>query len=288
MAESEAGTGNERRFLYPTDEDLRVPKVGSSAAEGRYWGEKYCSERSIRAGAIGAAQEQSKFAQASPGGVSLAVIGTSHLAFCTAVAAARNGFTVYPEEEIEKAELVIVAEDTPTTTAGIRNEVYIADKIRSITSEFVVVASQVSPGFCKRMGTSIYHQPEQLRILSATENALHPHRIVVGCAQPTKFEELPAAYRTYLTAFNWPVLLMSYEEAEFSKIAINMWLAAQVDTTNRLAAAAAKVGASWERIAEAMRLDPRIGKDAYLTPGRWQDSLHLLRDHVTLTEIEHK
>ena len=134
----------------------------------------------------------------------------------------------------------------------------------------------------------MYHQPEQLRIITATENACNPPRIIVGCAEPTKFEELPAAYRIYLTAFNCPVLLMSYEEAEFSKIAINMWLAAQVDTTNRLADAAEKVGAKWERIAEAMRLDPRIGKDSYLTPGRWQDSLHLLRDSVTLDEIERK
>lgn len=220
--------------------------------------------------------------------MNVCVVGKSHLAFCTAVAAASRGFTVYPEEEIEKAELVIVAHDTWTNLQGIRDE----RGIRAIclglekNARILVVSSQVSTGFTRALGIACYHQPEQLRILTATENACNPPRIVVGCAEPTKFEELPAAYRTYLTAFNCPVLLMSYEEAEFSKIAINMWLAAQVDTTNRLAAAAAKVGAKWERIAEAMRLDPRICKDAYLTPGRWQDSLHLLRDHVTLGEIE--
>ena len=136
------------------------------------------------------------------------------------------------------------------------------------------------------MQKDCYHQPEQLRILSATDNALHPPRIVVGCAQPTAFEELPAAYRTYLQSFDCPIILTDYETAEFSKIAINMWLAAQVDCTNRLSAAAAKVGADWQTVAKAMRLDPRIGPEAYLVPGRWQDSLHLLRDHVTLTEIE--
>jgi hypothetical protein len=30
--------------------------------------------------------------------------------------------------------------------------------------------------------------------------------------------------------------------------------------------------------------DKRIG--TYTTPGRWQDSIHLLRDYVTLKEIE--
>ena len=48
---------------------------------------------------------------------------------------------------------------------------------------------------------------------------------------------------------------------------------------------AAKVGAKWERVAEALRCDSRIGPHAYLTPGRWQDSRHLLRDHVTLEEL---
>ena len=78
---------------------------------------------------------------------------------------------------------------------------------------------------------------------------------------------------------------MSWEDAEFAKIAINMFLASQVDTTNRLAAAAAKVSADWGKIAVVLAHDQRIGPHAYLTPGRWQDSLHLLRDAVTLEEI---
>ena len=218
--------------------------------------------------------------------MNVCVVGKSHLAFCTAVAAASRGCKVYPEEEIEKAELVLFAQDVETDGDGHRKLGAIKTSVLRLAKSILAICSQVPPGFTRSLGFPCFHQPEQLRIVTATDNACNPPRIVVGCAEPTKFEELPAAYRTYLTAFNCPVLLMSYEEAEFSKIAINMWLAAQVDTTNRLAAAAAKVGASWERIAEAMRLDPRIGKDAYLTPGRWQDSLHLLRDHVTLEEIE--
>lgn len=225
--------------------------------------------------------------------VNVCVVGTSHLAFCTAVAAAKRGHTVYSEEEIEKAELVLVAQDVWTDKNGQRD----TRGIRAIVEETLlessksspicmVVCSQVECGFTRSLGLQVYHQPEQLRIVTATENACNPPRIVVGCAEPTTFEELPAAYRAYLASFECPVILTDYETAEFSKIAINMWLAAQVDTTNRLAAAAAKVGADWETVAKAMRLDPRIGPEAYLTPGRWQDSLHLLRDSVTLTEIE--
>jgi UDPglucose 6-dehydrogenase len=97
---------------------------------------------------------------------------------------------------------------------------------------------------------------------------------------------LPTVYASYLASFGCPILRVTWEEAELSKIAVNTFLASQVETTNRLAAAAKKVGARWERVAEALRLDARIGPKAYLNPGRWQDSRHLLRDSITLREIE--
>ncbi len=78
---------------------------------------------------------------------------------------------------------------------------------------------------------------------------------------------------------------MSWEEAEFSKIAVNMMLAAQVDYTNRMSEVVSKYGAKWENVSKALYLDKRIGKEAYLTPGRWQDSKHLLRDFVTLEAL---
>jgi hypothetical protein len=49
---------------------------------------------------------------------------------------------------------------------------------------------------------------------------------------------------------------------------------------------AQRVGARWEYIAKVLSMDSRIGPRAYLDPGRWQDSRHLLRDERTLKEIE--
>ena len=70
-----------------------------------------------------------------------------------------------------------------------------------------------------------------------------------------------------------------------TKIAVNMMLAAQVDYTNRMSAACAKVGADWREVSKALKHDKRIGPEAYLTPGRWQDSKHLYRDYVTLEAL---
>lgn len=145
----------------------------------------------------------------------------------------------------------------------------------------LILTSQVPPGFTRALGVSnILHQPETLRIVDAEERALHPEYIAVG--GPYVFEP---EYADYLLRFQCPVLRMTWEEAEFSKIAVNMFLAAQVDATNKLAAIATTVNVDWGCVVKALKYDKRIGAHAYLKPGRWQDSKHLLRDHVTLEAI---
>ena len=146
----------------------------------------------------------------------------------------------------------------------------------------LVLTSQVPPGFTRSLGIeNIFHQAETLRIIDAELRAFHPEYIAVGGEA-----KIGTHYANYLAAFHCPVLRMTWEEAEFSKIAVNMTLASQVDNANRLAAVAAKVGANWDVVCQALKLDSRIGGRSYLKPGRWQDSKHLLRDSVTLEELE--
>lgn len=216
----------------------------------------------------------------------VAFLGTSHAAQHLSAAAKEKGFTLVPQED---AELVFVSEDTPTDANGYRDLKVIrglVDQARQTTVP-IVLTSAVPPGFTRSLGLEIWHQAETLRIKDAEERARKPEMIIVGEKNPGQgFRDLPPSYVRYLLAFKCPVLRMTWEEAEFSKIAINMTLAAQVDNTNRLAKAAEKVGARWHVIAYLLSLDSRIGKKAYLTPGRWQDSPHLLRDWVTLKALE--
>ena len=206
-------------------------------------------------------------------------LGTSFAAKHLEDAAKKRGLPV--TDDLHKADLVFVSHDTPTDETGkrdllpIRRWLHVAVERSSAP---IVLTSQVPPGFTRSLGIErIWYQAETLRIKDAKERAMNPEQIIVGGPSP-----IPPAYAHYLAAFNCPILRMSWESAEFAKIAINIFLAAQVDTTNRLAAAAKKVGASWQDIAGVLMLDKRIGKYAYLAPGRWQDSLHLLRDAVTL------
>lgn len=187
-------------------------------------------------------------------------------------------------DHILDADLIFVSEDTPTDEFGNRDlgPIHELLKIAVKVKRPIVLTSQVPPGFTRSLCIEqIWHQAETLRIKDAFLRAIHPEYIAVGGEA-----ELPKVYNDYLLTFNCPVLRMSWEEAELSKIAVNMMLAAQVDFTNRLSKVAERVGADWEKVAGALRHDSRIGPHAYLTPGRWEDSKHLLRDAITLRAME--
>jgi UDP-glucose 6-dehydrogenase len=209
-------------------------------------------------------------------------LGTSHAASHLRAAAKKRGNWLINDPD--KAQVVFISEDTPTDEYGNRDLEPILKLIERAkqASAQIVLTSQVPPGFTRSLGIeNIFHQAETLRIIDAEKRAYSPEYIAVGGDH-----RINTAYANYLASFQCPVLRMTWEEAEFSKIAVNMFLAAQVDTTNRLSAAASKVGAKWEAVSEALRSDSRIGEHAYLTPGRWQDSKHLLRDAITLQGIE--
>src|SRR5262249_55275570 len=72
---------------------------------------------------------------------------------------------------------------------------------------------------------------------------------------------------------------------ELSKIAINCCLAASVTVANTLAELSERIGADWSEIAPALRLDPRIGEHAYLSPGLGIAGGNLERDLVTVLRL---
>jgi UDPglucose 6-dehydrogenase len=121
---------------------------------------------------------------------------------------------------------------------------------------------------------------ETLVFGDAVARALAPERFIIGSATPGA--DLPAGYRAWLQAFPCPVLVMRYESAELAKIAINLYLVSTVSVTNTLAEACEALGADWQEIAPALRLDRRIGPHAYLKPGLGLAGGNLERDLVTL------
>jgi len=213
----------------------------------------------------------------------LSILGDSHAPHIFRQAAGKKGF-VFCSPEL--AQLVIIAQDTPTKN-GIRDLEPIYKMTRHALANYkgtILLTSQVPPGFTRAFNAErLYHQSETLRIKDALERALYPEQIILGCMYPER--PLPEALFGYATAFNCPIRRISYEAAEFSKIAINITLASQVNNTNRLSTAAAKLGIEWHDIQTILKADKRIGPHSYLEPGNWMDSEHLKRDAITMVDL---
>lgn len=218
----------------------------------------------------------------------LAFVGTSHAAQHLSAAAWEKGFELVSQD---RADVIFISEDTLIARDGTRDQEPIRKLAEAVAATInwnrttMVVTSQIEPGFMASLRMPLaYHQVELLRMRDAGERARHPEMLVIG-AEPGSNRSASNEYEEYLRSFNCRVICMDWQEAEFTKIAINMALAAQVNYANRMKAACDKIGANWTAVADAVHLDSRIGPHAYLETGRWQDSLHLLRDWRTLERI---
>jgi len=158
----------------------------------------------------------------------------------------------------------------------------------------VVLLSQVSPGYTRQLAADLarqagvkagrlYYQVETLIFGAAVQRAMEPERYIVGAADPGA--PLPARLAQWHSAFTCPVLVMRYESAELAKIAINFFLVSSVTTTNTLAEVCEAIGADWNEIAPALRLDRRIGPHAYLKPGLGIAGGNLERDLATVRTL---
>jgi UDPglucose 6-dehydrogenase len=198
-------------------------------------------------------------------------------------------------EGLAACDLLYVAVDVPTAADDTSDPAPVERLLRraagvAAPGACVVVLSQVEPGFTRafgelveRDGRTLCYQVETLIFGRAVQRALEPERFIVGSADPAA--PLPPPLRAHLAAYGCPVLAMGYESAELSKIAINAFLVSTISTTNTLAELCESIGARWEEIAPALRLDARIGTSAYLTPGLGIGGSNLSRDLATIDRL---
>lgn len=191
----------------------------------------------------------------------------------------RLSFTGDVAETVRGASFIYIALDTPV---GPEDEPEVApvfaaarDAARSMTRRpIVVVTSQVPTGTCRALAAAmqaenaqaafdVVYVPEFLRLGAAVETFRRPDRIVVGADDPAVARRVAALYR----ALRRPIVLTSLATAEMSKQASNSFLAVSISTINELADVCERVGADVMQVAEIMRLDSRIGPNAYLNPG---------------------
>lgn len=190
---------------------------------------------------------------------------------------------------IKKCNLVFLSQDVPTNYKNESNLILINKLINATILHLnkkacFVILSQVNPGFTRKISWNkslLYYQVETLVFGQALSRIFNPERIIVGSADINN--KINKYYNFFLKKFRSPIIKLNYESAEIAKISINIFLIAQVCTSNLLASVCEKIGADWSGVVTALKLDRRIGKYSYLNPGLGLSGGNLERDLKTLT-----
>jgi len=158
----------------------------------------------------------------------------------------------------------------------------------------ILFMSQVPVGFTRKLHDTmtqvrpgltfhLFYWVDVLVVGDAVARFQEPGRIMIGHTALPGF--LPPSANALFARFSCPVLHMSYESAELTKSAVNVFLATTVTFANELSNVCEAVGADMTHMVPALRLDKRIGPFAYIKPGLGFSGGHLERDLVALSHL---
>ena len=128
----------------------------------------------------------------------------------------------------------------------------------------------------------IAYSPENLRLGQAIDRFLNPVLPVIGADVPITLDRLEPLL-SLLKADHWE--RVNLRTAEMTKHALNAFLATSICFANELGNLCDEVGADGHRIAEVLRLEPRVGVKAMLFPGLGFAGGTLARDMQTLRSL---
>jgi UDPglucose 6-dehydrogenase len=194
-------------------------------------------------------------------------------------AAGRLRFEADPLRAVIEAEVVWIAFDTPVDARDEADVGVVRRESERLLPALapgatVLVSSQVPVGFTRALreawataarppGLRFACSPENLRLGKALDSFRRPARVVIGTDDGGPDERLRALFAPFATDLLW----MSLESAEFTKHAVNAFLATSVAFANELARLAERVGADAREVERGLKSEPRIGPGAYLSPG---------------------
>ena len=194
-----------------------------------------------------------------------------------------------------KSSIIFISVDINTSKNNISSYKYINRIIKHLINNVsdknvpLVIMSQVNPGFTESIKWPkkyLFYQVETLIFGKAIERATNPERIIVGTYDGNKV--LNKLYLEYLDNFKTVKLFMRYQEAELTKMFINSFLVSDLILTNLLSSFCKKLNLDWENPKKALKLDKRIGEEAYLDPGLGISGGNLERDIENLNKINQK
>ena len=198
---------------------------------------------------------------------------------------------------VSSADLLWVNFDTPVDDDDVADVGYVLDRVRGTFPHLkdgavVLVSSQVPVGstaqlehdfaaVAKGRKVSFAYSPENLRLGDAIRVFTQSERIVIG----VRGDDARKVIEPVLKPFCDTLLWTRVESAEMVKHALNSYLATCVTFTNEIATICESVSADMSEVEAALRLDPRIGKKAYVRAGSAFGGGTLARDVQFLKSI---
>jgi UDPglucose 6-dehydrogenase len=172
---------------------------------------------------------------------------------------------VHNKEKIKACDIVFIAVPTPTTPKGF--DYSIVEQALSLVgkNKIAVIKSTLLPGTTEMLqrqfpSSIVLHSPEFLREKTASYDAAHPERNIIGI--PIDDDVHREAARTVLSVLPQAPyeLVTDSKTAEIIKYGGNCFLYTKVVFMNVLYDLAQELGADFDAIAQAMSADERIGK----------------------------
>jgi UDPglucose 6-dehydrogenase len=133
-------------------------------------------------------------------------------------------------------------------------------------------------------GCDVAYIPEFLRLGDAVNTFFQADRFVIGARTPEVAERVAQLY----LPLGRPVLRIGLRSAEMAKHACNCFLATSISFINEIADLCDRIDADSLEVAQAMKLDRRIGPHAFLSPGLGFAGGTLGRDLRAIEELAGK
>jgi len=193
--------------------------------------------------------------------------------------AGRLHYTTDYSEGLAKAELVFICTDTPMDAnddSDLSSIYTIAENIgRHVRGDIVLcVTAQVPIGTSEDLAKvvrslapahacGVAYVPEFLRLGIAVGTFRQADRFVIGCNDPAVAERVATLYKP----LGRPTVFTDIRSAEMAKHASNAFLATSISFINEIADMCEMLGSDALEVAHILKLDQRIGKQAFLSPG---------------------
>ncbi len=201
--------------------------------------------------------------------------------------------------KVNFANIIWITYDTPVNSDDKAEISKITDRIKETlkkakSGKFIIVSSQLPVGTIKQL--EIYSEkilkkkfyflccPENLRLGSALKSFINSERIIIGYRHELVRKKLTGLFNSISKNLLW----MKTESAEMTKHAINSYLASSISFINEIALISEQTNANAYEVEEGLRSEPRIGRNAFISPGAPFSGGTLGRDLNYLNDISRR